>query len=115
MRFLVDENAGPRVAAWLEAEGHTVFSVADQMRGADDETLLRKAWAEDFIVITADKDFGDKVYLGGLPHKGVMLLRLEDERATNKIEVLRRLLEQYAAQLPGRFVVVSEKQVRFAR
>ena len=31
------------------------------------------------------------------------------------IETLRRLLEGYADQLPGQFVVVTEKRVRFAR
>jgi hypothetical protein len=42
-------------------------------------------------------------------------MRLDDERAANKIEVLRRLLETYADRLAGHFVVVTEKRVRFAR
>ena len=42
-------------------------------------------------------------------------MRLDDERAANKIEVLRRLLETYADRLAGHFVVVTEKRVRFGR
>jgi len=49
------------------------------------------------------------------PHKGIVLLRLEDERAANKIAALQRLLEGYAGRLANQFVVVTEKQVRSAR
>lgn len=41
-------------------------------------------------------------------------MRLEDERANSKIEVLRQLLESYADRLEDQFVVVTETQVRFA-
>jgi hypothetical protein len=58
---------------------------------------------------------GSTVYRERRPHKGVVLMRLDDERATNKVEVLRRLLEAYADRLAGHFVVVTEKRVRFAR
>ena len=66
-------------------------------------------------MITNDKGFGEKIYREGHPHKGVILLRLEDERPPIAIDALRRLLEGYAARLPRRFVVVTEKRVRFAR
>jgi predicted nuclease of predicted toxin-antitoxin system len=65
--------------------------------------------------VTNDKDFGEKVYRERQPHRGVVLLRLEDERAFVKIEIMRRLLESYADNLPGNFVVVTESSVRFAR
>jgi hypothetical protein len=42
-------------------------------------------------------------------------MRLEDERANNKIEILRLLLERYADRFEGQFVVVTETQVRFAK
>ncbi|MFQ6117542.1 MAG: hypothetical protein ACE5LQ_04675, partial [Candidatus Bipolaricaulia bacterium] len=58
---------------------------------------------------------GEKVYRERRQHKGVVLLRLDDERASNKIETVRRLLEGYADQLAGQFVTVTETQVRFAR
>ncbi|MCS7260536.1 MAG: DUF5615 family PIN-like protein [Anaerolineae bacterium] len=115
MRFLVDECAGPAVARWLRTQGYEVFSVYDEARGAEDDVLIAKAYAEDWILITADKDFGAKVYRERHPHRGVVLLRLEDERAVNKIGVLRQLLERYAAELANQFVVVTESQVRFAR
>jgi hypothetical protein len=34
MRFLVDECTGPKVASWLAAQSHEVFSVFDEVRGS---------------------------------------------------------------------------------
>jgi predicted nuclease of predicted toxin-antitoxin system len=115
MKFLVDECTGPSVAAWLRDEGHEVFSVYEDARGVEDDIILRKAFDENWVLITNDKDFGNKVFRNGRLHKGVILLRLEDERATSKIEVLSHLLEKYIDRLPNAFVVVTEKQVRFAK
>ncbi|MGC8667665.1 MAG: DUF5615 family PIN-like protein [Chthonomonadales bacterium] len=114
MRFLVDECTGPAVANWLRGQGHEVFSVYEEARGMSDEYVVAKAFAEDWILITNDKDFGEKVYRERRPHKGVVLLRLEDERAANKMAALQRLLARYAGQLANQFVVVTERQVRFA-
>ena len=115
MRFLVDECTGPAVADWLRAQNHEVFSVYDEARGLDDEAIIQKAYSENWILITNDKDFGEQVYRECHPHKGVVLLRLDDERAASKIETIRKLLESYADRLPDQFVVVTETRVRFAR
>ena len=115
MRFLVDECTGPAVANWLRRQGYSVFSVYEEARGMEDEDIIRKAFSEDWILITNDKGFGEKVYREGYPHKGVVLLRLDDEQANNKIETMQRLLEGYGDRLAGQFVAVTEIQVRFAR
>ncbi len=115
MRFLVDECTGPAVAAWLRDNNHEVLSVFEDARGMDDDDIIQKAGEENWIIITNDKDFGDKVYRDGRLHKGIILLRLEDERSVSKIQVLSRLFQSYLNRLPDSFVVVTERQVRFAR
>jgi|SRR6185369_14508681 predicted nuclease of predicted toxin-antitoxin system len=115
MRFLVDECTGPKVAAWLRGEGHEVFSVFDEARGVEDDQVIQKAYDENWILITNDKDFGEKVYRERHAHRGIILMRLEDERSANKIQVLRRLLESYADRFEDQFVVVTETQVRFGK
>ncbi|MEW6358031.1 MAG: DUF5615 family PIN-like protein [Planctomycetota bacterium] len=115
MRFLVDENVGPAVARWLRERGHKVSSVYEEDRGMGDDDVIQKAFAEDRILITNDKEFGDKVYRERRPHKGIVLLRLENERTPKRIEAIRLLLEQYSSRLAGSFVVVTESRVRFAR
>jgi predicted nuclease of predicted toxin-antitoxin system len=116
VRFLVDESTGPAVARWLrDTAGHDVASVYDEMRGADDEAVISRAHAEQRILVTNDKDFGEKVYRDGRAHAGVVLLRLRDERTPIKLAVVRVLLGGYAERLAGSFVVATEHNVRFAR
>ena len=115
MRFLVDECTGPAVARWLRSEGHEVYSVYDQARGLDDVDVILKAYQESWILITNDKDFGVKVYRENYAHHGVIFMRLEDERYSNKIEVLRHFLERYSDRIIDKYVVVTEKKVRFTR
>lgn len=115
MRFLVDENTGVVVSRWLRSLGHEVFSVYEEARGTDDDTILQKAFDENWILITSDKDFGEKVYRRRQPHRGIIFLRLEDERSANKVAVLQSLLESYSDQVADNFVVATEKRVRFAK
>jgi predicted nuclease of predicted toxin-antitoxin system len=115
MRFLVDECTGPAVAEWLRGRGHEVFSVFEEARGLCDDEIIRTAYEGVWILVTNDKDFGEKVYRERRPHRGVIFMRLEDERAASKVEVLRRLLEAYADRLADHLVVVTEERVRFAR
>ena len=42
-------------------------------------------------------------------------MRLADERAISKIEILRKLLKIYATEIQGNFVVVTEEGVRIAK
>ncbi len=111
----MDECTGTRVAQYLREQGHEVFSVYEEARGMNDDEIIGKAFAENWILITNDRDFGEKVYRARQPHRGIVFMRLEDERAVNKIEVLRRFLENYADKLSDQFIVVTEAQVRFAR
>ena len=103
----------PGVAAWFESNGHDVFSAYDQSPGETDDNLLHRAVAEDRIVVTNDRDFGELIYREGREHRGVVFLRLHDERTPNKIRMLTQLLTRHTDDLSGRFVVVSETQTRF--
>jgi predicted nuclease of predicted toxin-antitoxin system len=115
MRFLVDECTGSMVAEWLRTQGHDVFSVYDSARGMSDEFVVDKAFVENRILVTNDKDFGEKVYREQKPHHGIILMRLADERASMKISVLKKLIKSHASRLTDQFVVVTEKGVRFAK
>ena len=84
MRFLVDECTGPVVAHWLKEQRHDVLSVYDELRGESDDHIIRRAHTETRILITNDKDFGEMIFRGKIPHAGVVLLRLGDEHHSNK-------------------------------
>jgi predicted nuclease of predicted toxin-antitoxin system len=112
MKFMVDECVGPSVADWLRFLGYDVLSSFDDLRGLADDMVLQKACLEDRIVITCDKDFGDMVFRQQMNHYGVILLRLNDERPTNKIRVIKEVIENYSKDLFGNFIVATEKSVR---
>ena len=77
MRFLVNENVTATVIAGLRQRGHEVLSVKESMRSEDDEVILARARAEQWIVVTHDKDIGELAFKCGLPAGcGVVLSRL---------------------------------------
>ena len=115
MRFLVDECVGPKTASWLRSQGYEVFSVFDSNRGADDEWIMKKCFEVRCVLLTNDKEFGDKVFRERARHKGVILLRLKDERPLSMIKVLSHLLRYHSSRLTDSFVVVTEKHVRSAQ
>lgn len=115
MRYFVGECAGPTLARWLRQQGFDVFSVFEKARGIGDDEVLTRAFEENRVLITTDKDFGEKVFRSRMPHRGVVLLRLQDERAANKIKDVMRLLASYGGQISGRFRVVTESHIRFAQ
>jgi predicted nuclease of predicted toxin-antitoxin system len=115
VRFLVDENGGLVLPNWLRSQGYEVFSVYESARGIDDDEVIQKAFDENWILISSDKDFGNKVFREHREHRGVILLRLENESSANKIALLQRLLAEYPEQLSDNFIVLTEKLIRFAR
>jgi predicted nuclease of predicted toxin-antitoxin system len=115
MRFLVDECTGPSVARWLREQGYDVASIYEQARGADDATVLQLAVQEQRIIITSDKEFGTRVVRDQQEHCGIVLLRLQDERTANKIQVLSEVIREYADSLAGNLVVASEGRIRIVR
>ena len=70
MRFLIDRCAGRRIADWLRDAGHVV--VEARLLGPDpgDRALLELAAADNRILLTIDTDFGELIYLRGIPHAG---------------------------------------------
>lgn len=112
MRFLVDECTGTSVADWLKSEKHEVFSVFEQWRGVSDDEIIEKCQNEDYILITSDKDFGEMVFRNQKVHNGIILLRCEPNIFKKRIEVLKKLIQNYSHSLQNNFVVVTNDKVR---
>jgi predicted nuclease of predicted toxin-antitoxin system len=113
MKFIVDECTGPTVAKWLAIEGHDVISISPDRKGISDKEILKIAVSEERILITNDKDFGELIFKNNHSHCGVILLRLTDETATNKVFILKNLIYNHQKIIvKGHFVVVTEKSIR---
>jgi len=114
-RFIVDECTGPAVADWLNMQGFETISVFNELRGLKDKDILAIAIKERCIIITNDKDFGELVFKQNLAHKGIILLRLSDERSRHKIEILKKLLAINLYNLAGNFTVVTGTTIRIIK
>jgi predicted nuclease of predicted toxin-antitoxin system len=108
----VDESAGVSVTRYLREQGYDVLAVGELTPRARDNDILNWAVAEERIIVTNDKDFGELVYRSGQRHSGVLLFRLRDEASANKVSVLASALTLYSEKLSGRFTVLSEERVR---
>lgn len=74
MRLLADENVPLESVRALRVAGHDVFSAAEAALGADDEMLLARAHAEQRLVLTFDRDFGELAARRGPGAAGGILL-----------------------------------------
>lgn len=96
----------------LRERGHDVLSVKEAMRAETDAVILERAQAEQRLVLTHDKDFGELAFRFGLNAScGVILLRLSGiEPAAD----CRRALEALESRddWAGHFSVVTDERIR---
>jgi predicted nuclease of predicted toxin-antitoxin system len=115
LKFLVDVGVSKRVEKWLLDHGYDTKNVRDVDPRMSDREILKIAVSERRMVITMDKDFGELVYNSGLLHGGVLLLRLEEAKADEKILVLEKILEKYADNLLNKFCVFKDGKLRIRK
>jgi len=112
MKFLLDESAEFRLAAFLQQHGHYVKAIAhDYPSGLPDRQVLAIAKNEQRILITNDRDFGELIFRQRMPHAGVILFRLRDQSLATKMTWLSHILNQYSDRL-DRFLVVTARGIR---
>lgn len=80
---------------------------------ADDETVLRTAVAQERVLLTEDKDFGELVIRLELPAHGLILLRLGTTATPAKLHRLRAVLAADPDRFVGSFTVIESDKVRF--
>ena len=113
--FLPDESADLPLRAHLRGRGHDVTAIAyDYPASLADEDVLAIAVAEDRVLITNDRDFGDLVFHRRLSHRGIILFRLGDEALPVKIPWLDHVLDVYGDRLRD-FLVVNDRGVGVRR
>ena len=115
MRFLLDESASLGLAELLKEGGHDATAIVrDYTAGVADEVVLDLAVREDRVLITNDLGFGELVFRRGLPHCGVILLRVESGHVELEGQALRRVLDRYGNHIED-FIVVDERRMRARR
>lgn len=75
LRFLVDESCDYLIVNTLRAAGHDVIAVVDAGERSVDAAVIDRAYAEERILVTEDKDFGWHVFVARNQSPGVVLVR----------------------------------------
>jgi len=112
LRILANENfPGPAICA-LRQHGHDVASVKELMRGSSDHAVLERAQAEQRLIVTFDKDFGELAFRFGLPtFCGVVLFRLTGP--TPEVDNTRAVaILESRNDWAGHFATVTEDRIR---
>ena len=115
MKFLADESIEKPVVDWLRGQDFDVRYVTEITPSINDEEVIRFANDEGRILITNDKDFGELVFRQSKIIMGVLLIRATNERTSNKIRLVREVLEKARNKLAGYFVVVNEAGIRMKK
>jgi predicted nuclease of predicted toxin-antitoxin system len=107
LRFLVDANLSPRVAASLRSAGHAATHVSDDgLLTTDDQTILDQASGAGRTIVSADADFATLLAVGGRSEPSLILLRSADRLTPDQqANVILANLGTLAADLESGAVV----------
>ncbi len=111
MKFLLDVPVGREIAEWLLEQGHDVSEVRLIDPTLGDLAILRLARAQNRIVITTDKDFGELAVRQGEAHCGIV--RLPDVRMSERKAMLSTLISHYREALEkGAIITLTGTRIR---
>jgi predicted nuclease of predicted toxin-antitoxin system len=108
--IVADESVDFRIITALRNIGLKVFAICEEARAVSDEVVLSIATDRDALLITEDKDFGELVFRLQLPHKGILLIRIEYEK--EKISRIVEMIQKNYSALYERFSVINESKLR---
>ena len=112
MKIYANENFPGDAVAVLRAHGHDVRWARTDSPGAADNWILEQAVAEQRLVVTFDKDFGELAFRRHLPATcGIVLFRIAMCAPEEVVRVIVTVLES-RDDWPGHFSVVETDRLR---
>ncbi len=111
MKLLLDTCVWGGVAVELRAAGYDVVWSGDWSEDPGDDEILARAYDEDRVLVTLDKDFGELAIVFGKPHCGIV--RLVNLGARQQSTVCLRVIALHGTDLElGAIVTASPGRVR---
>ena len=112
MRLLANENFPLAAVVALRAKGHDVLWIRTDAPGSMDDAILARATAEQRILITFDKDFGELAFRSKLPATcGIILFRIS-LRTPDSVAGVTTTAVESRADWAGHFAVVEDGRIR---
>ena len=106
MRLLLDTCISGHAAEMLRAHSHDVVWTGEWEHDPGDEQILALAFAENRILITLDKDFGELAIVRQRPHSGI--IRLVNFSFRLQGTVCLQILTAHSNELESGAIVTAE-------
>ena len=115
MRFLADESCDFAVVRALRKVGQDVLAVAESSPGVPDAAVIDRAVAEDRVLLTEDKDFGQLARARTQDGVGVVLIRFPMQARESLGGSVIALMDKFGPELPEHFTVLQPGRVRLTK
>jgi predicted nuclease of predicted toxin-antitoxin system len=106
MNFLLDSCISRFAAEALRNAGFEVVWVPESGKDPGDEEIIKRAFEEKRILVTADKDFGELVFLYKRPHPAI--IRLVDIPARKQGDMILQLVKTHIADIENKSLITVE-------
>ena len=107
MKFLLDSCISSFAVEYLKDSGFDVLWIPEIGKDPGDEAIIKKAFDEGWVLVTADKDFGELVFVFGKPHSTI--IRLVDIPAKEQGKFLLRLIETHKNDIEKTALITVER------
>jgi len=115
IKFLADESCDFVVVRALRSAGYDILAVSEEFASASDLQILERAIAEDRIIITEDKDFGEWVFAHEEKVHGVILIRYPGNLRSKLGDAVNILTAEHGSDLVRSFTVLEPGRARIRK
>lgn len=114
MKFKLDENLSPTLAAIFIAAGHDAHSVTEQnLNGQPDDRVIDVCNCEQRVLVTLDLDFSNILAYPPAQFSGIVVLRLSNQAHPTVEAAIRRVLELLPPEgVTGTLWIVEDHRIR---
>ena len=111
MRLLLDTCVWGGACKGLRANGHDVVWAGEWPEDPGDEEILHRAYREERVLVTLDKDYGEIAIVRRIPHAGI--IRLVNLGARQQARACLRVIDLHGEKLmAGAIITVEPTRLR---
>ena len=115
LKFLIDKALSPKTVDFLNSNGFEavrVNQVIDKPK-VSDKLIFEYAYKEEYVIITADVDFGKLLAFTKNKKPSVIILRITDQLISNVTKVLLNVIPQMENELGiGYLINIEDNRIK---
>jgi len=107
MKFLVDSCISRFAVDALRKSGYEVLWLPEVGEDPGDEIIIQKAFEGDYVLVTADKDFGELMFLK--QKAGPAVIRLVNIPAKEQGKIVIYVIGKYKSDIQNKALITVER------